>query len=267
MQIPTSHSCTGILLVGLLVFLASMGHAQKYLPVLEVGFGKTYELTEDTLYVGQLRMSDSSRLVLNGPRGAYFLKADRIEIGQGVVFDGRGARGNNGKAGAHGHTPHTACGDGTAGRAGEAGQPGAAAKSLVIETPQLELSGVLEVNLSGGNGGDGGSGGNGGRGGRSTVHCDSHGGNGGAGGAGGFGGAGGTLSLKVTNLKAEELLTQINLINRGGYAGLGGEPGQGGLRGDGSREVSSRKGVAGQAGAAGKRGSNGPALFQSLVVN
>ncbi len=250
----------------LLWLLSFFAYAQHNLPELEIAPGKTYVITDDTLYVGHLRMGDSARIVLGAKHKTHFIKANRITVGRGVVVDGRGARGEHGKPGSPGQTPATACSPGTAGKPGEAGTGGSDGKSLSLETVDLHLAGVWEINLSGGNGGDGGKGGDGGRGGRSTMHCDCHGGDGATGGAGANGGQGGTLTLKVANLKADELLTRIVLINKGGYAGLGGEPGKGGLRGEGTREATSRKGMPGKTGASGKRGSDGPALFQSLVA-
>ncbi len=210
-------------------------------------------------------MGDSAKLELTHPTN--YIKANKITIGSGCQIIGIGAPGATGKAGKSFNTPMGLCKAGLNGEPGSLGSNGEPGKDLKIDVAQLDIHGVLSIELQGGNGGDGGTGGKGSHGGKTTVHCTGNGGNGGSGGNGGNGGKGGTLSLSVQSYEPAVLVTKVNLTNRGGYRGLGGEGGKGGARGSGPSEGKSKIGLTGKAGADGQYGKDSRPLFYSIVKN
>jgi hypothetical protein len=256
-----------ILSLALMAFGASSqeGFAQTHLSSLVIPKNGSYEALEDTLFVDELVMNDSSTMLLNKDSKKTFISAKRITIGTGCTIMGKGQKGTMGEKGKAIGTPKGVCQNGLNGLSGNSGSDGEDGKDLIIETDKIEITSSLEIHLNGGNGGDGGKGGNGSDGSKSFVHCTSHGGNGGEGGKGGNGGNGGTFSLKyLKGLTKNELCLRAILHNEGGYQGLGGDGGNGGFAGHGSSEDRSKRGVKGKNGLVGKKGKDGTPLFYSI---
>jgi hypothetical protein len=264
----TSHAAIYLLFVSL--FVMSVGiqtcFAQAGKGVLEIPAKGVFQMPEDTLVLGELIMHDSSKIILSKSAKSY-IKVRRMSVGQGCLIIGDGLAGATGKSGRAAANPVGLCKNGLEGEPGKPAPDGEQGKDFILDVVQLEVKAMLGISLIGGTGGDGGNGGKGSHGSKSTIHCACNGGNGGNGGSGGNGRKGGVLTLRAESPASSELMTSINLNNRGGYRGLGGEGGKGGLRGAGSSERDSKFGVIGKPGADGIDGQEGKPLFYSIVSN
>lgn len=255
---------SGLAIVALAMLLG-LTKAQAQQDVLQVPVNGIFEMSSDTLRVGNLILNDSATLILNKKSASSVIIAQSIEIGSGCKILGNGMPGEMGKKGRSASQPTGACKDGNPGEDGKNGTNGMDGASLSLVIDELNIRTLFEINLSGGNGGDGGNGGAGSHGARGTRQCTSNGGKGGNGGDGGNGGNGGTLKVVCHNCPAvEDLMSLISLNNKGGYLGYGGDYGSGGLPGEGASAQNSKKGANGKMGAKGKKGADGNPLFQTL---
>ncbi|PKR80740.1 hypothetical protein CW751_08185 [Brumimicrobium salinarum] len=121
----------------------------------------------------------------------------------------------------------------------------------------------IVIDASGGDGGDGGNGGDGSRGSKGKIvedkkYSPGDGGDGGNGGDAGNGGNGAAVEV-IVHPNAQEILSRLVILNKGGEVGEAGdfgEPGKGGKPAAGQKD--GKDGKQGHKGAEGKPGKDGP---------
>jgi hypothetical protein len=257
---------TRVLTVLLLLLVTCASYAQVRVSKLVIQSKDTFKLTNsDILVADTLIMQDSSVLVLNKLKRENYIRAQVVVVGNHCFIDGKGLNGVQGKDGLPGSTPFGPCANGTPGRNGGKGLDGTPGINLFFYIEDVQLSGKLIIDLSGGNGGRGGDGGSGGGGSPGTVHCyGGDGGNGGNAGQGGNGADGGTLTLssrKNPNIQ-NYVGSQINVYTHGGLPGEQGKVGSRGPAGLGPSRKNGKNGEPGNEAPNGFAGINGKVNFE-----
>lgn len=227
-----------------------------------------------TLELDTLVLGDDSIVRFAPGVKRWQLTAKRVQIGNHVLIDARGASGAVGVQGAD-SVAAAHCEGGIAGAKGAAGHDGASGVELSLSWGVAELGSMRLVS----EGGVGGSGGRGGRGQRGGDISKCRGGNGGAGGDGGDGGDGGQageISLVYwpigSKVDMSAIAQRLSASSVGGEAGAGGSGGAGGAAVDGRYMKGSfggnkkwlAGGEPGRPGAKGKTGAAGQDLTPRL---
>ncbi len=239
-----------------------------------IASGETYTITQEQRELQLKKLVIGNNATIKFAQGvAYWdMSADYVDIGSGVVIDGRGADGATGLSAVAITERAGNCENGKRGGDGEAGIRGGNGVDIQMRLIVAKL-GSMKVTVDGGKGGVGGNGAAGQEGGL-ALSCDPlDGGDGGNAGAGGAGGNGGKLVISLNAAtQGQGLMAMSHQIEASSGAGLGGKAGNAGEGGGGSegqfinqktltgdkRWVSGgKKGKLGLAGEVGKAGTEG----------
>lgn len=255
--------------------MSAFVHAQS----LDIPAGSTYEIgrAQADLRLEQLRIGDGATIRFAQGVESWRVYAENVELGRGVVIDGRGSEGVAGKPGRSHSGQAPECTRGREGGAGRSGGAGSDGIDLEFYWGLASL-GDLKLLVGGGAGGAGGAGGSGEQGGKLRNCWGRDAGDGGAGGAGGVGGDGGDVLLSYwlkPGVSESELRRRISILNRGGAGGDGGAGGAGGFETEGRYRSGSGPGgkkwlaggKAGASGASGRAGEAGRDGKQELQAN
>jgi hypothetical protein len=193
------------------LLLASAVSAQ---PSLKIEKGVRFQLTGDTFLLDSLLMGDSSVLLLDVRHIACLIRANYFSAGNGVIIIGIGHDGKRGNDGADA----SARALDLPGKDGTSGTPG---MNLTLNFSNLDLQGLLVIELYGGRGGDGG------RGGSIYQYAATNAAerpNQGRGGSGGDGGNGGNLIFSCPSDLENIVKDKIVINAQGGLGGKSGTP-------------------------------------------
>ncbi len=263
------------LLAAVAVFLS--GYAAALEKVVPAGEVWRVAADEQQLHLTRLVLGDGAIVRFADGVSRWRLSAERVEIGNNVVIDGRGAAGEVGQDGAP-PIPAVAavCESGAAGAPGGEGARGASGVAMTLDWG-IAAIGSLQLLTDGGAGGAGGRGGAGQAGGELNRCRGGDGGPGGPGGRGGMGGDAGALQLVYRpvdkRVDVAQIVSAITHSSAGGAGGSGGAGGPGGAAAEGRYMKGSiggskkwlaggEPGGEGTAGAPGATGENGRAILQ-----
>lgn len=246
----------------LVAALALLGAASAYAVDLTIPAGQTYTITpeQSDLRLEKLTIGDGAKVQFAPGVSRWRVEAKRVNVGDNVVIDGRGADAAAGVDAASFTGRAKDCEPGAQGRAGGGG--GAGGRGVALELWWgVESLGRTKLLTDGGAGGNGGAGGAGQDGGKVNRCPGPAAGSGGDGGAGGSGGAGGELVLSYFDAtgKGVALGDRLGVSATGGAGGAGGNGGVGGVAAEGRFQRTATSEAWFAAGAPGKRGAAGVA--------
>lgn len=240
--------------------LALLGAASAYAADLTIPAGQTYTITpeQSDLRLEKLTIGDGAKVQFAPGVNRWRVEAKRVNVGDNVVIDGRGAAASAGVDATPFEARAKDCEPGAQGRAGGIGGAGGSGVALELWWG-VESLGHAKLLTDGGTGGNGGAGGAGQDGGKVNRCSGPAAGSGGDGGAGGAGGVGGALALSYFDASGKGLALgdRLSVSATGGAGGAAGNGGVGGVGAEGRFQRTATAEAWFPAGAPGKRGGAG----------